>query len=138
LWNDRRSPDAEPSAAQRIDSHRRPNIAGLRAVSSALLMRSAGGLLKRAIAAGEIRADVGPEDLVRTLAGMCYTHDQCGWQKRVLRLIDIFMRRRRAKSRTDKNQKSSRSFSSLNASLMSRTESPRASISIAKSSSHCV
>jgi hypothetical protein len=101
-------------------------------------MRSAGGLLKRAIAAGEIRADVGPEDLVRTLAGMCYTRDQCGWQKRVLRLIDIFMRRRRAKSRTDKNQESSRSFSSLNASLMSRTESPRASISIAKSSSHCV
>ena len=71
--------------------------------SSDLLMRSAGGLLDRAIAAGEIRNDIGPEDLVRTLAGMCYTHDQPGWQKSVLRLVDIFidgLRNRRTKRRT--------------------------------------
>jgi AcrR family transcriptional regulator len=71
--------------------------------SSDLLMRSAGGLLDRAIAAGEIRDDVGPEDLIRTLVGMCYTHDQPGWQKNVLRLVDIFidgLRIRRTKRRT--------------------------------------
>jgi AcrR family transcriptional regulator len=76
--------------------------------SSDLLMRSAGGLLDRAIAAGEIRNDIGPEDLVRTLAGMCYTHDQPGWQKSVLRLVDIFidgLRNRRTKRRTDINKK---------------------------------
>ena len=78
--------------------------------SSDLLMRSAGGLLDRAIAAGAIRNDIGPEDLVRTLAGMCYTHDQPGWQKSVLRLVDIFidgLRNRRTKRRTDKNKKTS-------------------------------
>src|SRR4029077_10820501 len=58
--------------------------------SSDLLMRSAGGLLNRAIAAGAIRNDIGPEDLIRTLVGMCYTHDQTGWQKSVLRLGDVF------------------------------------------------
>jgi AcrR family transcriptional regulator len=46
--------------------------------SSDLLMRSAGGLLDRAIAAGAIRNDIGPEALIRTLVGMCYTHDQPG------------------------------------------------------------
>jgi AcrR family transcriptional regulator len=78
--------------------------------SSDLLMRSAGGLLDRAIAADEIRNDIGPEDLVRTLAGMCYTHDQPGWQKNVLRLVDVFvdgLRNRRAKHRTETNHKTS-------------------------------
>jgi AcrR family transcriptional regulator len=78
--------------------------------SSDLLMRSAGGLLDRAIAAGEIRNDIGPEDLIRTLVGMCYTHDQPGWQKSVLRLVDIFidgLRNRRAKPRIDTSQKTS-------------------------------
>jgi len=68
--------------------------------SSDLLMRSAGGLLDPAIAAGAIRNDIAPEDLIRTLVGMCYTHDKPGWQKSVLRLVDIFidgLRSRRAK-----------------------------------------
>jgi AcrR family transcriptional regulator len=68
--------------------------------SSDLLMRSAGGLLERAVAAGEIRNDISPEDLIRALVGMCYTHDQPGWQKSVLRLVDVFidgLRKRRAK-----------------------------------------
>ena len=75
--------------------------------SSDLLMRSAGGLLDRAIAAGAIRNDIGPEDLIRTLVGMCYTHDQPGWQKSVLRLGDIFiegLRSRRAKRQTNTNK----------------------------------
>src|SRR5690349_4267669 len=75
--------------------------------SSALLMRSAGGLLDRAMAAGEIRNDIGPDDLIRTLVGMCYTHDQSGWQRSVLRLVDIFIDglRNRAKRRTKTHQK---------------------------------
>jgi AcrR family transcriptional regulator len=49
------------------------------------------GLLDRAIATGEIRDDVSPEDLLRALVGMCYMHDQPGWQKSVLRLVDVFV-----------------------------------------------
>jgi hypothetical protein len=73
-------------------------------------MRSAGGLLDRAIAAGAIRNDIDPEDLIRTLVGMCYTHDQPGWQKSVLRLVDIFidgLRSRHAKRQTNTNKKTS-------------------------------
>ena len=55
------------------------------------LTKAVGALLERAVAAGEIRADIGPEDLLRTLAGMCYMHDQPGWQSNVLRLLDVFI-----------------------------------------------
>jgi hypothetical protein len=50
-----------------------------------------GGLLDRAIAAGEIRDDISPEDVLRALVGMCYMHDQPGWQTSVLRLVDVFI-----------------------------------------------
>jgi hypothetical protein len=76
--------------------------------SSDLLMRSATELLDRAIATGEIRKDIGPEDLIRALVGICYTHDQPGWQKGVLRLVDIFIDglcSRRTKRQTNKNKK---------------------------------
>jgi AcrR family transcriptional regulator len=59
--------------------------------SSDRLARAVGGLLDRAIAAGEIRDDVSPEDLLRALVGMCYMHDQPGWQTSVLRLVDVFI-----------------------------------------------
>jgi AcrR family transcriptional regulator len=55
------------------------------------LTKAVGALLERAVAAGEIRADIGPEDLLRTLVGMCYLHDQPGWQASVMRLVDIFI-----------------------------------------------
>ena len=55
------------------------------------LTRAAGELLQRAAAAGEIRVDIGPEDLLRTLVGMCYAHDRPGWQVKVLRLVDVFI-----------------------------------------------
>ena len=55
------------------------------------LTRGAGSLLERAIAAGEIRADISPEDLLRALIGMCYMHDQPGWQASVMRLLDVFV-----------------------------------------------
>jgi AcrR family transcriptional regulator len=55
------------------------------------LTRGLGLLLEQAIAAGEVRSDVGPEDLLRAIVGMCYAPDQPGWRKNVLRLVDIFI-----------------------------------------------
>jgi AcrR family transcriptional regulator len=78
--------------------------------SSDRLTRAISLLLEQAVAAGEVRSDVGPEDLLRAIVGMCYTHDQPGWQKNVLRLVDIFvdgLRNQRAKRRTETNQKMS-------------------------------
>src|SRR5262249_12740476 len=55
------------------------------------LTAALGALLDRAVAAGEIRRDVSPEDMLRTLIGMCYLHDQPGWQSNVMRLLDVFI-----------------------------------------------
>jgi AcrR family transcriptional regulator len=55
------------------------------------LTKAVGALLDRAVAAGEIRGDIGPEDLLRALIGMCYLHDRPGWQATVLRLVDVFV-----------------------------------------------
>jgi AcrR family transcriptional regulator len=55
------------------------------------LTKAVGALLDRAVAAGEVRGDISPEDLLRTLVGMCYMHDQPGWQESVLRLVDVFV-----------------------------------------------
>jgi AcrR family transcriptional regulator len=63
------------------------------------LTRAVGGLLDRAIATGEIRGDIGPEELLRALVGMCYMHDQPGWQNSVLRLVDVLIDGLRISSR---------------------------------------
>jgi AcrR family transcriptional regulator len=55
------------------------------------LTQAVDGLLQRAIATGEIRDDITPEDLLRALVGMCYMHNQPGWQTSVLRLLDVFI-----------------------------------------------
>src|SRR3954453_16206471 len=55
------------------------------------LTKAVGALLDRAVAAGAIRADISPEDLLRALIGMCYMHDQPGWQHSVMRLVDVFV-----------------------------------------------
>jgi AcrR family transcriptional regulator len=55
------------------------------------LSKAVGSLLDRAVAAGEIRADISAEDLLRTLVGMCFLYDQPGWQANVLRLVDVFV-----------------------------------------------
>ncbi len=49
------------------------------------------GLLRRGAEAGEIRGDIGAEDVLRTLVGLSYTHDKPGWQANVLRLVDVFI-----------------------------------------------
>jgi AcrR family transcriptional regulator len=63
----------------------------LHAHSSEQLTKAAAVLLERAVAAGEIRSDIQPENLVRSLVGMCYMHDQPGWQASVLRLMDVLV-----------------------------------------------
>src|SRR5258707_13197573 len=55
------------------------------------LAKAVGALLDRAVAAGEIRADISPEDVLRVLAGMSYMHDQRGWPNIVMRLVDVFV-----------------------------------------------
>jgi AcrR family transcriptional regulator len=72
------------------------------------LTQAVGLLLHQAIAAGELRSDISPEDLLRAIVGMCYAYDQPGWQKNVVRLLDIFidgLRSRPAKRGTKTNQK---------------------------------
>ncbi len=55
------------------------------------LTKAIGSLLDRAVEAGQMRGDVSPEDLLRALVGMCYMHDQPGWQSSVLRMLDVFV-----------------------------------------------
>jgi AcrR family transcriptional regulator len=63
----------------------------LHAFSFERLTKAIGSLLDRAAAAGAMRADVSPEDLLRAFFGMCYMHDQPGWQSSVLRMLDVFV-----------------------------------------------
>jgi AcrR family transcriptional regulator len=75
-------------AALALAAHRPPD---LYAYSFERLSKAVGGLLDRAVAAGEIRADVTPEDLLRTLVGMSYSYDRPDWQATVLRFVDVFV-----------------------------------------------
>lgn len=68
------------------------------------LTKAVGGLLDRAVEAGEIRSDVSPEDLLRALVGMCYMHDQPGWQASVLRLVDVFVDGLRVEAKPSKSE----------------------------------
>ena len=52
---------------------------------------SLAGLLRRAVAAGVIRDDIGPQDLLRTVVGICYLHEKPGWEHNVVRLLDVFV-----------------------------------------------
>ena len=48
-------------------------------------------LVNRAVAAGAIRADIDPIDLLRALVGFTLGNTSPGWQASALRLIDILM-----------------------------------------------
>ena len=65
--------------------------AELYAYSFKRLTNAVGLLLKRAVAAGEIRADITPEDLLRALVGLSYSYDRPDWQATVARLVDVFV-----------------------------------------------
>ena len=76
------------ATALALAAHKTSHLA---AYSLDRLGRALGDLLQRAALAGEIRDDIGAEDLLRTLVGMCYTHDTPGWQNNVLRMVDVFI-----------------------------------------------
>jgi AcrR family transcriptional regulator len=76
------------SAALALVAHGSPE---LHSYAFGRLTKGAGALLDRAAAAGEVRSDVSAEDLIRALIGMCYIHDQPGWQSTVMRLLDVFI-----------------------------------------------
>ena len=67
----------------------------LTATTFAQLTQAAADLLHRGVAAGLIRDDIGPEDLLRALFGLCSTHTMPGtmpsWQINVARLVDVFV-----------------------------------------------
>ena len=48
-------------------------------------------LLDRAVEAGEVRGDVPPEDLLRTLVGIYYSQGTGDWQPTALRMVDVFV-----------------------------------------------
>jgi AcrR family transcriptional regulator len=50
-----------------------------------------GLLLDRAVKAGDIRGDVPPEDLLRTLVGIYYSQGPGDWQPVALRMVDVFV-----------------------------------------------
>jgi AcrR family transcriptional regulator len=64
----------------------------LHAYSADRLAKAVGSLIDRAAKAGDIRADITPEDLLRALVGMSYNvYDTPNWRKTALRLADIFV-----------------------------------------------
>jgi len=63
----------------------------LTAYSMDRLGRALETLLRRAVEAEAVRDDIGAEDILRTIVGLCYTHDKPGWQGNVVRLVDVFV-----------------------------------------------
>jgi AcrR family transcriptional regulator len=64
----------------------------LHAYSTDRLAKAVGSLIDRAAKAGDIRADITAEDLLRALVGMSYNvYDTPNWRKTALRLADIFV-----------------------------------------------
>ena len=63
----------------------------LKVYTSEQLTAAVAALMDRAVAAGELRADVGPEDVLRMLVSLCYGFDTPDWQANVLRLLDVFV-----------------------------------------------
>lgn len=63
----------------------------LKAYSFGRMTGALGLLLARAVAAGEIRDDIAPEDFYKTLVGIFYSQGTPDWQPAALRLVDVFV-----------------------------------------------
>jgi AcrR family transcriptional regulator len=68
-----------------------PGSSELRAYSSARMIGAIQLLIDQAVTAGEIRADVPPEDLLRALIGIFYSQGPADWQPMALRLVDVLV-----------------------------------------------
>jgi AcrR family transcriptional regulator len=76
------------AAALALAAHKPPE---LMAYTTGRLHEAIGMLLGPAADAGEVRGDVGPEDLLRAVVGLCYLQEGPGWQAQVMRLLDVFL-----------------------------------------------
>jgi len=65
--------------------------AELRAYSFKRLTAGLALLLARGVAAGDVRADITAEDLLRTVIGIFYADSSTNWQASTLRIIDVFV-----------------------------------------------
>lgn len=71
-----------------LAAHKPPE---LMAYTTGRLNEAIGTLLRPAAESGQVRRDIGPEDLLRTVIGLCYLQDGLGWQAKVMRLLDVFL-----------------------------------------------
>ncbi|MGX9961843.1 TetR/AcrR family transcriptional regulator [Roseomonas sp. F4] len=76
------------AATLALSAHKPPE---LMAFTTSRLNEAIGMLLHPAAAAGEVRADISPEDLLRTVVGLCYLQEGPGWQAQAMRLLDVFL-----------------------------------------------
>jgi AcrR family transcriptional regulator len=66
-------------------------VAALYPASGAQLTEAMSQLMARAMASGDIRDDLDPDDLLRALAGFTYGAAAPGWRESTLRLLDVLM-----------------------------------------------
>ena len=59
--------------------------------AAARLMQAISGLMEAGVAAGRLRDDITPDELMRAFLGICYMREQPGWQETVVRLLDVFV-----------------------------------------------
>ena len=75
-------------------------VAALYPASGVQITEAMAQLMARAVASGDIRADVDSTDLLRGLVGFTYGADAPGWRESTLRLLDIMMDGLKARART--------------------------------------
>jgi len=63
----------------------------LYADSRARTIAAIDGLMRRAQAAGAIRPDLGAEEVLHALIGICYARDHPDWQRSTARLLDVLV-----------------------------------------------
>jgi len=76
------------TAALALTAHKPPE---LMAYTTGRLHEAIAILLRPAVEAQEVRADIGADELLRMAIGVCYLHDGPGWQAQVMRLLDVFL-----------------------------------------------
>ncbi len=62
---------------------------GLYATSGGVMRAAVSRLVRAGVAAGELRPDIEPEDVMQALAGLAYGSGEAGWRERALRLADV-------------------------------------------------
>ena len=63
----------------------------LKAYSFERLTEALASLLGRGVAAGQLRADISAEDLLRTMVGAFYADQRGDWQAAALRIVNVFV-----------------------------------------------